>query len=54
VDIVISRSKGRKSSSSVQTLIYAATSSVGVASPTKDLILKQEASLLFRSRRKRP
>jgi transposase len=47
VDIVISRSKGRKSSSSVQTLIDAATSSVGVASPTKDLILKQEASLLL-------
>ena len=47
VDIIISRSKGRKSSSSVQTLIDAATSSVGVASPAKDLILKQEASLLF-------
>jgi transposase len=47
VDIVISRSKGRKSSSSVQTLIDAATSSVDVASPTKDLILKQEASLLL-------
>ena len=47
VDIVISRSKGRKSSSSVQALIDAATSSVGVASITKDLILKQEASLLL-------
>jgi transposase len=47
VDIVISRSKGRKSSSSVQALIDAATLSVGVASTTKDLILKQEASLLL-------
>jgi mevalonate kinase len=47
VDIVISRSKGRKSSASVQALIDTATSSVGVASITKDLILKQEASLLL-------
>jgi transposase len=46
-DIVICRSKGRKSSAPVQALIDTATSSVGVASTTKDLILKQEASLLL-------
>jgi hypothetical protein len=45
--IVISRSRGRKSSASVQALMDAATTSVGVASPAKDLILKQEASLLL-------
>jgi transposase len=44
--IVISRSRGRKSSASVQALMDAATTSVGVASPAKDLILKQEAALL--------
>ena len=36
--LVISRSRGRKSSASVQTLVDAATTSVGVASPAKDLI----------------
>ena len=46
-DIVISRSRGRKSSASVEALMSAATSSVGIASPAKDLILKQEASLLL-------
>ncbi len=45
--IVISRSKGRKPSASVQTLMDAAGASVGVASPAKELILKQEASLLL-------
>ena len=45
--IVISRSRGRKSSASVQALMDTATASVGVASPAKDLILKQEASLLL-------
>ena len=45
--IVISRSKGRKPSASVQALMDAAIASVGVASPAKDLILKQEASLLL-------
>jgi transposase len=46
-DILISRSKGRKPSASVQALMDAAATSVGVASPAKDLILKQEASLLL-------
>ena len=45
--IVISRSKGRKPSASVQTLMDAAGASVGVASPAKELILKQEAFLLL-------
>jgi transposase len=45
--IVISRSKGRKPSASVQALMDAAAASVGVASPAKELILKQEASLLL-------
>jgi transposase len=45
--IVVSRSRGRKSSASVETLMNAVTSSVGVASPAKDLILKQEVSLLL-------
>jgi|GEM_PF-2776823 len=36
-----------KSAASVQTLMDAATTSVGVASPSKDLILTQEASLLL-------
>jgi len=45
--IVISRSRGRKSSASIQALMDAATASVGVASPAKDLILKQEAGLLI-------
>jgi transposase len=48
--IVISRSKGRKSSASVQARMDTATASVGVASPAKDLILKQEASLLIELR----
>ncbi len=53
--IVRARSSGGKSSASVQTLMDAARASVGVASPAKDLILKQEACLLFafRSRPKR-
>ena len=45
--IVISSSKGRKPSASVHVLMDAAIASVGVASPAKDLILKQEASLLL-------
>ena len=44
--IVISRSRGRKSKASVHALMTAAVSSVGVASSAKELILKQEASLL--------
>ncbi len=46
-DAVISRSRGRKSAASVKTLMDAATTSVGVASSSKDLILTQEASLLL-------
>jgi len=45
--IVTSRSRGRKPSASVKVLMDTATASVGVASPAKDMILKQEASLLL-------
>lgn len=45
--IVISRSRGRKSQASVHALMAAAVSSVGVASVAKELVLKQEASLLL-------
>jgi transposase len=45
--IVMPHSRGRKSAASVKTLMDAATTSVGVASPSKDLILTQEASLLL-------
>jgi len=45
--IVTSRSKGRKSRASVKMLMDTAAASVGVASPAKDVILKQEASLLL-------
>jgi transposase len=45
--LVISRSGGRKAAASVQVLMNTATTSVGVASPAKDLILKQEAALLL-------
>ena len=45
--IVTARSRGRKSSASVKVLMDTATASVGVASPAKDMILKQEASLLL-------
>ena len=44
---VMSCSRGRKSAASVQTLMDAAATSVGVSSPSKDLILKQEAALLL-------
>lgn len=44
---VTSRSKGRKSSASVEMLMDTAAASVGVASPAKDIILKQDASLLL-------
>jgi transposase len=46
-DIVISRSRGRKSRASVDALIHAAATSVGVTSPAKDLVLGQQASLLL-------
>jgi len=45
--IVTSRSRGRKSRASVKLLMDTAAASVGVASPAKDMILKQEASLLL-------
>jgi transposase len=45
--IVIPRSWGRKSRASVEALMDAARSSVGTSSPAKELILKQEASLLL-------
>jgi len=45
--IVTSRSRGRKSTASAQFLMDTAAASVGVASPAKDMILKQEASLLL-------
>ena len=45
--IIINRSGGRKAAASAQTLVDAAASSVGVASPAKDLILAQEAELLL-------
>jgi transposase len=44
---IVSRSGGRKSAVSTQTLVDAAASSVGVASPAKDLVLTQEATLLL-------
>jgi transposase len=46
-NVVVCRSTGRKPTASVQTIMDAAAASVGVASPAKDLILKQEASLLL-------
>lgn len=45
--VVIARSKGRKSSASVCVLMDAAAASVGVTSPAKDIIVRQEASLLL-------
>ncbi len=45
--IVAFHSKGRKSKASVQMLMHTATASVGVTSPAKDMILKQEAALLL-------
>ncbi len=45
--IVIPRSWGRKSRAWVETLMAAASSSVGLPSPAKELILKQDASLLL-------
>ena len=46
-NVVIRRSRGRKSAASVQALMDTATASVGVTSSSKDLILKQEAALLL-------
>ncbi len=46
-DIVLTRSRGRKSAASVRVLMDAAASSVGVTSLVKDMIVKQEASLFL-------
>jgi transposase len=45
--VIINRSGGRKSVASAQTLVDAAASSVGVNSPAKDLVLKQETMSLL-------
>jgi transposase len=45
-DIFINRSRGSRPRATITTLMGAAASSVGVASPAKELTLKQEASLL--------
>jgi len=45
--IVIPRSRGRKSQASVDAPMAAAAASVGVTSPAKELVLKQEAQLLL-------
>ena len=46
-DIFVTRSRGNKPQASAKALMEAAVSSVGVVSPTKELVLKQEASLLI-------
>ena len=45
--LVVPRSWGRKSRTWVETLMTSAASSVGVSSPAKELVLKQDASLLL-------
>jgi len=45
--LVVPRSWGRKSRAWVETLMTTAASSVGVSSPAKELVLKQEAALLL-------
>jgi transposase len=45
--LVVPRSWGRKSRAWVDTLMTTAASSIGVSSPAKDLILKQDAALLL-------
>jgi len=45
--LVVPRSWGRKSRAWVETLMTTAASSVGVSSPAKELVLKQDASLLL-------
>jgi len=46
-DIFVTRSRGNKPQASAKALMEAAVSSVGVVSPAKELVLKQEASLLI-------
>jgi transposase len=45
--LVVPRSWGKKSRTWVETLMATASSSIGVASPAKELVLKQDASLLL-------
>jgi len=45
--LVVPRSWGRKSKAWVETLMTTAASSIGVSSPAKELVLKQDASLLL-------
>ncbi len=45
--IIVPRSWGKKSRAWVNTLMTAAASSIGVSSPAKELVLKQDASLLL-------
>ena len=45
--IVVPRSWGRKSRTWVETLMATASTSVGLSSPAKELVLKQDASLLL-------
>jgi transposase len=46
-DVFINQSRGNKPRATVKILMDAATSSVGVTSPAKELTLRQEASLLI-------
>ncbi len=46
-DVFITRSRGNKPHATIEVLMNAAASSVGVASSAKELTLKQEASLLM-------
>jgi transposase len=46
-DVFINQSRGNKPRATIKVLMDAATSSVGVTSPAKELTLKQEASLLM-------
>ena len=46
-DLVVPRSWGKKSRAWVESLMATASSSVGVSSPAKELVLRQDASLLL-------
>lgn len=46
-DIFITQSRGARPRATIKTLMDAATSSVGVTSPAKDLIIRQEAASLL-------
>ena len=45
--LVVPRSWGRKSRAWVETLMTTASSSIGVSSPAKELVLRQDAALLL-------